>query len=257
MNSRPTPPSNPFSTRFIRPGAATYRFPDGTSAESLAHQFVHQFNGQASIIGPHGSGKTSLLYALAPYLGVLREAHLCDGDPTPAMSPIREATHSKPRAEIFWFRLMQRSEQGKGSRQLTQHHSRCNTRKLVTSSPLWNRESLVIIDGWEQLRWPMRGWIYWKAKRSKTQLLVTAHEKTIFPTLWEATVRIEIAQQVIQDLLVSQLLPSEQNNPPLIATFQNCDLLTERLLEHRGSLREVLFTLYDDFERTCRSDSQR
>jgi len=54
---------NPFATRFTRPG---YRFvePDDTSGvESLAVRFLR--DGQCGqIVGPHGCGKTSLVYAM-------------------------------------------------------------------------------------------------------------------------------------------------------------------------------------------------
>ena len=58
---------NPFSTRFVRPGALPYYFPPGQSAEQLAAKFAAQgWRGQ--IVGPHGSGKSTLLAALAPWI---------------------------------------------------------------------------------------------------------------------------------------------------------------------------------------------
>lgn len=55
--------TNPFSTRFIRPGAIPYVFPTGESAAALVEQLQsQQWWGQ--IIGPHGSGKSTLLATL-------------------------------------------------------------------------------------------------------------------------------------------------------------------------------------------------
>jgi energy-coupling factor transporter ATP-binding protein EcfA2 len=56
--------SNPFSTRFVRPGATAYLFEPGASAaELVARLAAAGWRGQ--IIGPHGSGKSTLLAALA------------------------------------------------------------------------------------------------------------------------------------------------------------------------------------------------
>jgi energy-coupling factor transporter ATP-binding protein EcfA2 len=61
------PASNPFATRFTRPGAIPFRFPagedDGTFVERLR---LNNWRGQ--IVGPHGSGKSTLLAALVPAL---------------------------------------------------------------------------------------------------------------------------------------------------------------------------------------------
>ena len=55
--------SNPFATRFIRPGAIPYFFADGQSAASLVARLeANQWWGE--IIGPHGSGKSTLLATL-------------------------------------------------------------------------------------------------------------------------------------------------------------------------------------------------
>jgi len=59
--------SNPFSTRFIRPGAISYLFTGEVSAESLVDK-LHSHNWHGQIIGPHGSGKSTLLAALVPAL---------------------------------------------------------------------------------------------------------------------------------------------------------------------------------------------
>jgi len=56
--------SNPFSTRFVRPGAIPYRFESRQSAEILIRRLAEaRWRGQ--IVGPHGSGKSTLLATLA------------------------------------------------------------------------------------------------------------------------------------------------------------------------------------------------
>ena len=59
--------SNPFATRYIRPGAQDYIFPPGSSAEQLV-ETLRQNNWCGQIIGPHGSGKSTLVAAIIPAL---------------------------------------------------------------------------------------------------------------------------------------------------------------------------------------------
>jgi hypothetical protein len=54
---------NPFSTRFVRPGAIEYLFSDGRSAVGLT-QRLRAGDWRGQIVGPHGSGKSTLLAAL-------------------------------------------------------------------------------------------------------------------------------------------------------------------------------------------------
>ena len=61
----PAAGSNPFATRFTRPGAIEFLFPEGVSLAGLVGKLRdHRWWGQ--IIGPHGSGKSTLLGALEP-----------------------------------------------------------------------------------------------------------------------------------------------------------------------------------------------
>jgi energy-coupling factor transporter ATP-binding protein EcfA2 len=65
-----TPPSrelNPFATCWTRPGALTFHFGNGQSAEQLVAKLAAQ-QWRGAIIGPHGSGKSTLLEALKPAL---------------------------------------------------------------------------------------------------------------------------------------------------------------------------------------------
>jgi len=59
------PPSNPFATRWIRPGAITFQFPVGQSLSGLVTQLVAD-DWWGQIVGPHGSGKSTLLATLLP-----------------------------------------------------------------------------------------------------------------------------------------------------------------------------------------------
>ena len=55
--------TNPFSTRWIHPGAVPYLFPTGTDAVQLvAH--LGELGWWAQILGEHGSGKSTLLQSL-------------------------------------------------------------------------------------------------------------------------------------------------------------------------------------------------
>jgi energy-coupling factor transporter ATP-binding protein EcfA2 len=63
--------SNPFATRFTRPGALEYAFCEGQDAQKLCAQL--EANGWwGQIVGPHGSGKSTLLHTLAAELEARR-----------------------------------------------------------------------------------------------------------------------------------------------------------------------------------------
>lgn len=59
--------SNPFSTRFTRPGQVEYRFPAGQSFQQFM-EVLEEHGWRGQIIGPHGSGKSTLLACLQPFL---------------------------------------------------------------------------------------------------------------------------------------------------------------------------------------------
>lgn len=58
---------NPFATRYTRPGAIGYLFPEGESVESILAR-LREHGWQGEIVGPHGAGKSTLLATLVPYL---------------------------------------------------------------------------------------------------------------------------------------------------------------------------------------------
>ncbi|HEX3871085.1 MAG TPA: hypothetical protein VHV77_11645 [Pirellulales bacterium] len=61
------PHTNPFATRRVRPGAIEFQFPSGCTLENLAARF-EAGGGRGQIVGPHGSGKSTLIASLASAL---------------------------------------------------------------------------------------------------------------------------------------------------------------------------------------------
>jgi ABC-type hemin transport system ATPase subunit len=59
--------TNPFATRHIRPGALAYLFPPGESAQAVVDR-LRASGWRGQIIGPHGSGKSTLMAAIVPAL---------------------------------------------------------------------------------------------------------------------------------------------------------------------------------------------
>ena len=61
--------SNPFSTRWTRPGACPFLFPPQVTLQQLTDQLAAD-RGWGQIVGVHGSGKSTLLSLLLPRLHV-------------------------------------------------------------------------------------------------------------------------------------------------------------------------------------------
>ena len=74
--------SNPFSTRFVRPGAIPFFFSPGQSLAVLVER-LRQNEWRGAIVGPHGSGKSTLLESLIPHIEAagtaVRKVGLRDG----------------------------------------------------------------------------------------------------------------------------------------------------------------------------------
>lgn len=192
------PDHNPFATRHIRPDASLFVFPGETTARHLVAQLAqHRWYGQ--IIGPHGTGKSTLLQTLAP------EWRAAGRD-------------------VVYF---------------TQRQG--ETRLREPAADPWTANTLVVVDGYEQLGWRARRRLGFRCCRQRSGLLVTAHSSVGLPTLWETRPSLALAQSVAARLL--------SGHPPLISAAD----VREAFERHAGNLRETLFHLYDLFEWRRRS----
>lgn len=153
-------PSNPFATRFIRPGTIPYLFPPGQSAVGLLDALrSHDWWGE--IIGPHGSGKSSLLAELLPLLEAagrrVETYSLHQGDRTLPIS----------KADV----------------------------------KAWNEETQVVVDGYEQLSWWSKRRLQSRVKAQAAGLLITAHQPMGLPPLFTTAPSLDLARQIVARLL--------------------------------------------------------
>lgn len=186
------PRVNPFSTRFVQPGAIAYRFPAPDGLASLVAR-LHETNGWGQVVGPHGSGKSTLLASLLPALTAWRVRHV----------RLNTSQRSLP-ADTF-------------------------------DTP--ERDSLLVVDGFEQLGVLARRRVRRHCRRHGCGLLVTAHRSAGLPELVRTGVSADAARELIAALV-----------PPGGGWVLDGFDAAASLRRHRGSLREVLFELYDRWE---------
>lgn len=98
--------------------------------------------------------------------------------------------------------------------------------------------TVMIIDGFEQLPWWRRHAVAWRCRRHGLALVVTCHASVGLPTLFETGVSAHLAWEIVRGLM-----------PDAEAIAGPADV-ARLLAAHSGSLRDVLFTLYDRFEAT-------
>jgi hypothetical protein len=188
--------TNPFATRHIRPGALDFLFPPDQSAAGLVEQ-LRAANWIGQIVGPHGSGKSTLLAALVPAL------------------------------EAAGRTVVSRQIRGQGTGDRGQESGGMD--------PL-DANTQLIIDGFERLSWWTRRRIESECRRRQAGLLITAHQDLGLPTLFTTPPTLELAQQVVGQLLGA-------SDATICA-----DDVAAAWTAAQGNLRETLFKLYDVYQ---------
>ena len=132
--------SNPFATRYITAGAIDFIFSEEEqSLASLAERFVNLPSRRASIVGPHGTGKSTLL------------SHLIDSQ-----------FGAKAERNLAVHRV-----------NLTRNGS--SLKQLWTNKAIWNGQTILIVDGYEQIGWLNRARLLQATQRTGVRLLITTH----------------------------------------------------------------------------------
>jgi len=157
---KPDPAENPFSTRHVRPGAIAYQFPPGKTLRDLVDRLRrNRWLGQ--IVGPHGSGKSTLVATLLDALGDLgRHTVLIE---------LHEGQRSLP------VRL----------------------RGLAGLAA----DSVVVVDGYEQLGLLRRLALRRVCRRNGLGLVVTSHASCGFPDLFRTATSPPLAQRIVETLV--------------------------------------------------------
>lgn len=151
---------NPFATRFTRPGGVEYLFPAGVAAESVVATLrTNQWQGE--IIGPHGTGKSTLLALLVP--------ELQRAGRTVVSGALRQGERSLP--------FSRRDEAA------------------------WSSNTQVVIDGYEQLSWWSKQRLKRVVQRQEAGLLITAHAPMGLPSLWTTQPSLQLAQAIVERLV--------------------------------------------------------
>jgi hypothetical protein len=219
-----TRPLNPFSSRFVRPGAIEYRFEDGPAGDrhdaereggrAAAHDvasIVDSFYAagrRGAVVGPHGSGKTTLLAALEPAIAAR-------GDQVRVIT-LRDRGAGFPRLADLCLR----------------------------------RSTVLFVDGYEQLGWWRRFRLRRAVERAGAGLLVTAHApigrlplaytSLDLPTLYSTTTTPASAARLVRRLL-------QERAPSSGLPIDDAEI-ARRLAAHGGDMRELFFGLYDLYE---------
>lgn len=193
------PIPNPFASRFIQPGALRFRTPEAATYDptDLVEQLQRHRIG--SVIGPHGTGKSTLLATLSNHLQAVGR-------------------------DVQRFQLSSRTR---------------GPKLLLRQAVRKPGNEIVMIDGFEQLRWWQRRTLIGAATRAGTLLVLTAHRPfRNITTLHRTQVDDALARHLTQERLTD--FPETRQ------------LLMERFEQHwrreRPNLRETWFALYDDFE---------
>jgi hypothetical protein len=151
---------NPFSTRYTRPGAIPFFFPPGQNAEGLVERLRSQ-GWRGTIVGPHGSGKSSLVSSLLPALQAAGR-------------------------ELLLIELHD------GERRLPI--------ELRGLDSLTDR-TVIIVDGYEQLSWLNCLRLRSFCRHRGCGLVVTSHKPRGLPPLCQTFTSPELARQIVAWLL--------------------------------------------------------
>jgi GTPase SAR1 family protein len=156
--------TNPFSTRYIQPGAIRYEFFGKTNATELVQRFFGLPSQRALIFGPHGSGKSTLIASLVD------EMHRVA--PETKVHEIRFSMDVSARTKLTGFRRS------------------------------WGSGSVVVLDGYEQIGLWSKLLIGWTMHRRSIRMLATAHGPIAgLDVLWETCIDEPASKWVVEKLV--------------------------------------------------------
>jgi hypothetical protein len=205
--------SNPFATRWVRPGALPYSFSSGTDVAQLVRQ-MRESHWRGAIVGPHGSGKSTLLAALIPAIEAV-------GIP------------------VLLIKLAD------GAKRLPEE-PRLQIQQLIRARALEKNERhdfpkcILVVDGYEQLGRISRWRVSRMCRRHSCGLLITAHDDRRvggMPIIFRTQSDLATVQ-----FLVDRLLPAHGG------AIQPDDVAAA-FAQHNGNVRETFFELYELFEK--------
>jgi energy-coupling factor transporter ATP-binding protein EcfA2 len=151
--------SNPFSTRFIRPGAIPFWFGNGQCAADMVNKLA-ELGWRGQIVGPHGSGKSTLVAALVE---VLEQA-------------------------------------GRRALVIALHDGQRRLPIGSLDDACQKGANVFVIDGFEQLGFWARRSLTSRCRKLGWGLVVTAHRDVGFPTLAVTAPALLTAQAVVDHL---------------------------------------------------------
>lgn len=225
-------PANPFATCHTAPGAGPYRWVDPVDGELrssdsdsldwlVSRILAHRCS---AIVGPHGSGKSSLLAVLeAPLRQRFSLVHrLC-------LQPRRNRRFWPPSGDACLLLPCVLEPTNSAGKAIATVRAICRSR----ADALW------LIDGLERLGPGWRRVIIRVARARGVALLATLHcEQRFLPVVW----RTELNEPLAKRLTMDRLHDWPEYTEPLLSSWD------DRWRRSAGNLRELWFQLFDEFE---------
>lgn len=170
-----------------------------------------------AIIGPHGTGKSTLLSHLVPR---------CFSGPILSAA----SSSSESEASVAWVQLRRGQNVG-----------------FCSLPPILREPGICdwILDGFEQLWLHQKLYVHWRQWMRGGKLLITAHRRQPgVPVIYRTESSPELARDLVSKLLQASLAEKAfEFQPESIVELEA--LVFESWRRHGGNIREVFMDLYD------------
>jgi len=208
---------NPFSTEFIAPAKVPYLFTTGAARRNPQQVDLHlesllakiRETPKGLIVGPHGTGKSTLLHTLLPKL-----------------------QQSFPR--VAFHQLSRDPRRSMMQRMIEDRRARKRMINLTSDLP---KGALLVIDGLEQLNRPARWRITRIASAKRATILAWTHRKL---TGWNLIHETSTSSKMIQTLATDLMEDS-----PFELRRRITNELKQRAVTPSTNVRDLWFEMYD------------